>query len=91
DVESVYARTGQNGAVNTGRVTATLKDDRKLKSTEFERKLAPQLAKIPDARVGFRSQFGWGSSGRDMTVVLGGDDPDLLMKTANQIVAEMSK
>ncbi|WP_203311321.1 efflux RND transporter permease subunit [Sphingomonas beigongshangi] len=91
DVASVYARTGQNGAVNTGRVSATLKDDRKLKSTEFERKLAPELAKIPDARVSFRSQFGWGSSGRDMTVVLGGDDPDLLMKTANQIVAEMSK
>ncbi len=91
DVASVYARTGSNGSVNTGRVTATLKDDRKLKSTEFERQLAPQLAKIPDARVGFRSQFGWGSSGRDMTVVLGGDDPDLLTKTANQIVAEMSK
>jgi multidrug efflux pump subunit AcrB len=90
EVQSVYSRTGTNGAVNTGRVTATLRDGRKVTSTEFERNLAPELAKIPDARVGFRSQFGWGSSGRDMTVVLGGDDPELLQKTANTLVEQMS-
>ncbi|MGP7796645.1 efflux RND transporter permease subunit [Sphingomonas sp. CLY1604] len=91
EVASVYARTGSNGAVNTGRVSATLKDDRTVTSTEFERNLAPQLASIPDARVGFRSQFGWGSSGRDMTVVLGGDDPALLQKTANTLVDQMAR
>jgi len=90
EVQSVYARTGSNGAVNTGRVTATLRDDRKVTSTEFERKLAPELAKIADARVGFRSQFGWGSSGRDMTIVLGGDDPELLQKTASTLVDQMA-
>jgi len=89
EVASVYARTGGN-SVNTGRVTATLKDGRKVTSTEFERNLAPELAKIPDARVGFRSQFGWGSSGRDMTIVLGGDDPALLQKTANTLVDQMA-
>jgi multidrug efflux pump subunit AcrB len=87
EVQSVYARTG----VGNGRVTATLKDDRDVTSTEFERNLAPQLAKFADARVGFRSQFGWGSSGRDMTVVLGGDDPALLQQTANTLVDQMSK
>jgi multidrug efflux pump subunit AcrB len=87
EVQSVYARTG----VGNGRVTATLKDDREVTSTEFERNLAPQLAKFADARVGFRSQFGWGSSGRDMTVVLGGDDPALLQQTANTLVDQMSK
>ena len=91
EVSSVYARTGGGQGVNTGRVTATLRDDRKVTSTEFERKLAPELAKIPDARVGFRSQFGWGSSGRDMTVVLGSDDPELLQKTANTLVDQMAK
>jgi multidrug efflux pump subunit AcrB len=90
EVASVYTRTGSNGAVNTGRVTATLKEDRTVTSTEFERNLAPELAKIADARVGFRSQFGWGSSGRDMTVVLGGDDPALLQKTANTLVDQMA-
>ncbi|USU07838.1 efflux RND transporter permease subunit [Sphingomonadaceae bacterium OTU29MARTA1] len=87
EVQSVYARTG----VGNGRVTATLKDDRKVTSTEFERNLAPELAKFADARVGFRSQFGWGSSGRDMTVVLGGDDPELLQKTATTLVEQMSR
>ncbi|MBB4152727.1 multidrug efflux pump subunit AcrB [Sphingomonas jinjuensis] len=90
EVSSVYARVGGGGGVNRGSVTAQLRDDRTVKSTEFERKLAPQLAAIPDARVGFRSQFGWGSSGRDMTVTLGGDDPALLDRTAQKIVAEMA-
>ena len=90
-VESVYARTGSNGAVNTGRVTATLKDKRTLTSTEFERSMAPQLAAIPDARVAFRSQFSFGGSSRDLNVTLGGDDPVLLQNTANRIVAEMAK
>lgn len=87
DVSSVYART----SVGNGRVTATLKDDRSMKSTAFERSLAPQLAQIPDARVSFRSQFGWGGSSRDVTITLGGDDPVKLDATAQKIVAEMAK
>ncbi|PAX08057.1 efflux RND transporter permease subunit [Sphingomonas lenta] len=86
DVESTYSRS----FVGNGLVIATLKEDRKQTSTEFERSLAPQLAAIPDARVSFRSQFGWGGSGRDMTIVLGGDDIDLLTRTAQQIVKEMA-
>ncbi|VVT15263.1 ABC transporter permease [Sphingomonas sp. EC-HK361] len=86
-VESVYARS----FIGSGRVTATLRDDRPMKSTEFERSLAPQLAKIPDARVNFQSQFGWGGSNRDLSITLGGDDPVQLRQTANKIVAEMAK
>ncbi|MCT8001484.1 efflux RND transporter permease subunit [Sphingomonas sanguinis] len=85
DVESVYSRTG----VGNGRVVATLKEDRSMKSTDFERSLAPELAAIPDARVSFQSQFGWGSSGRDLTITLGGDDPAVLRDTANKIVEQM--
>jgi multidrug efflux pump subunit AcrB len=86
EVSSVYART----KVGSGSVTAILKKDRKVTSTEFERALAPQFAAIPDARVTFRSQSGWGSSGRDITIVLGGSDPALLEQTANRIVADMA-
>lgn len=86
DVETTYART----FVGNGLVIANLREDRKQTSTEFERKLAPRLAEIPDARVSFRSQFGWGGSGRDMTIVLGGDDPALLQTTAQKIVDEMA-
>ncbi|WP_230482573.1 efflux RND transporter permease subunit [Sphingomonas sp. Leaf21] len=85
DVESVYSRTG----VGNGRVVATLKEDRSMKSTDFERSLAPELAAVPDARVSFQSQFGWGSSGRDLTITLGGDDPAVLRDTANKIVEQM--
>ncbi|MDI3567782.1 efflux RND transporter permease subunit, partial [Bradyrhizobium sp. Arg816] len=74
DVESVYSRA----FVGNGRVTAIFKEKKAKKSIDFERSLAPELAKIPDARVSFRSNNGWGGSGRDLTVTLGGDDPALL-------------
>ncbi|KQM20175.1 ABC transporter permease [Sphingomonas sp. Leaf24] len=70
---------------------ATYDAMRQSKSTEFERGLAPQLAAIPDARVSFRSQFGWGGSSRDLSITLGGDDPVKLNETANQLVKEMEK
>ncbi|UIJ46016.1 efflux RND transporter permease subunit [Sphingomonas cannabina] len=85
-VESVYERA----FVGNGRVIAMLKKKRDEKSTQFERRLAPELLKIPDARVGFRSQFGWGSSGRDLTITLGGEDPKLLTQTALTLVNQMS-
>ncbi len=87
DVESVYSRA----FVGNGRVTAIFKPKKSMKSTDFERSLAPTLAKIPDARVSFRSSNGWGGSGRDLTVTLGGDDPALLTATAIKIVDQMAK
>ncbi|MFA6117701.1 MAG: efflux RND transporter permease subunit [Sphingomonas sp.] len=87
DVESVYSRA----FVGNGRVTAIFKEKKTMKSTEFERSLAPELAKIPDARVSFRSNNGWGGSGRDLTITLGGDDPVLLTATAVKIVEQMGK
>ncbi|MCM8729721.1 efflux RND transporter permease subunit [Hephaestia sp. GCM10023244] len=86
-VTSVY----QRAFVGSGRVTAQLADDRTVTSTEFERALAPRLNQIADARVTFQSQGGWGSSGRDLTIVLGGEDPKLLNDTAVKLVNEMSK
>ncbi len=84
-VENVYSRSG----VGSGRVVAILRDKRPEKSNAFQRRLAPELLKIADARVGFRSQFGWGSSGRDITVTLGGEDPQLLNETALKLVDQM--
>jgi len=87
DVESVYSRA----FVGNGRVTAIFKKQKSMKSNDFERSLAPKLAQIPDARVSFRSNGGWGGSGRDLTITLGGDDPKVLSDTAIRIVGEMSK
>jgi multidrug efflux pump subunit AcrB len=87
DVESVYSRA----FVGNGRVTAIFKKKKTMKSNDFERSLAPKLAQIPDARVSFRSNGGWGGSGRDLTITLGGDDPKVLSDTAIKLVGEMSK
>jgi multidrug efflux pump subunit AcrB len=86
DVANVYERA----FVGNGRVTVMLKDDRKETSDEFTRRISPDLLKIADARVGFRAQGGWGSSGRALTITLGGEDPELLTKTAIQLVDQMS-
>jgi multidrug efflux pump subunit AcrB len=86
DVESVYSRT----FVGSGRVTATLKKDRSMKSTEFERNLAPELAKFADARVNFQSQFGFGDNNRDISITLASSDPALLRSTADQLVTQMA-
>lgn len=66
-----------------------LTDDRQRSSIEFERELALQLAQIPDARVRFRSQSGGFGSGRDLTVMLAGSDPELLDQTASALVEQM--
>jgi len=86
DVESVYSRA----FVGNGRVSAIFKAHKSMKSYEFEHSLAPQLARIADARVTFRSNNGWGSSGRDLTVTLGGDDPKVLAETANRVADQMA-
>ena len=84
-VENTYSRS----FVGNGRVTAMLADERPFKSDEFERRMTPALAAIPDARVSFRNQQGWGGSGRALTITLGGEDPAQLTRTAQKIVEEM--
>ena len=87
NVERVFERI----RIGTARIPIVLKKDRKVTSTEFERNLAPTLAAIPDARVNFQSQGGGGpdGGGRDITLYLGGDDPEKLTATANLIAKEM--
>jgi multidrug efflux pump subunit AcrB len=75
--------------VASGSVYVTLKKDRLMSSVEWERALQPRMAAIPDARVNFQSQSS-GFSGRDITMVIGGDDPALLEVHARKILAEMS-
>jgi multidrug efflux pump subunit AcrB len=71
-------------------IYVALKDDRERTSIEFQRELAPVLAKIPDARVRFQNQNGGGGgTGRAISIMLAGSDPDLLNDTAAQIVEEM--
>jgi multidrug efflux pump subunit AcrB len=74
--------------VGGGNGFITLKKEREISSVDWERNLQPKLAAIPDARVSFQSQSG-GFSGRDITMVIGGDDPVVLEKHARTIVTQM--
>lgn len=85
EVERVLERVRQGNST----LYISLKEDRERTSIEFERDLAPTLAEIPDARVRFASQSGGFGSGRDITIMLAGSDPDLLEATATQLVEQM--
>jgi multidrug efflux pump subunit AcrB len=75
-----------------GFVFITLKEDRERTSQEFERALTPVLQKIPDARVTFLANQGGppGGTGRAISVMLSGSDPELLNRTAATLVEQMS-
>ena len=66
----------------------TLKKDRPASSVEWERSMAPKFQQVADARVNFQSQAG-GGMGRDVTIMLGSDNAELLDQTANKLVGEM--
>ncbi|MXO65713.1 efflux RND transporter permease subunit [Altericroceibacterium endophyticum] len=77
--------------INEGeaRLFVVLSPDREATSLEFERRLAPQLQNIPDARVSFASQSGGFGTGRDISVMLTGSDPAVLNSTAQKLVQQM--
>ena len=86
DVKEALLRIREGAAF----VFITLKEDRDRTSQQFERALTPVLQKIPDARVTFLSQQGGGGTGRAISVMLSGSDPELLNKTAATLVEQMS-
>lgn len=84
-VDSAFADIGTTSAT----IYLTLKKDRSLSSVEWERKVAPSFQQIADARVSFQSQSG-GGFGRDVTIMFGSDNAELLEQTASKLVAEMA-
>ncbi len=74
----------------SGRISLVLADDRVRTSMDFERELTPVLQDIPDARVNFQNnQGGGGGTGRAISIMLSGSDPDLLFDTAGTLVEQM--
>jgi multidrug efflux pump subunit AcrB len=61
-------------------------------SLDFERQLTPRLQQVADARVSFMSNTGGpgGGSGRPISVMLSGSDPDKLQRAAQDLVNQMS-
>jgi multidrug efflux pump subunit AcrB len=63
--------------------------ERDTDSITFERRMAPQLQQIADARVTFATQSGGFGSGRDISVMLSGSDPVKLQGAAQTLVEQM--
>jgi multidrug efflux pump subunit AcrB len=76
----------------SGRVIITLRKDRARTSMEFERALTLRLQQVADARVTFSdpNSNGGPGSGRAISVMLSGSDPDQLQRTAQVLVQQMS-
>ncbi|WP_126172936.1 efflux RND transporter permease subunit [Altericroceibacterium xinjiangense] len=85
EVDRILERINEGSA----RLFVVLNDDRDVPSYEFERRLAPELQTVPDARVSFASQSGGGGTGRDISVMLTGSDPELLEQTARVLADQM--
>jgi multidrug efflux pump subunit AcrB len=90
EIESIYEDIGDNGEVRRATMYVELVDrsDREATTKEFERRMAPQLAAVPDARINFQS-FGGGGQGRDIVIMLAADDPVALEDTARKVEREM--
>jgi multidrug efflux pump subunit AcrB len=77
--------------VGIAHIYITLKPDRSQTSIQWERSMAPKLLATADAQVNFENQTGFrDSSGRDISIRLGGDDPDLLNQVGEKVRAEVA-
>ncbi|AKQ41147.1 hypothetical protein CP97_02420 [Aurantiacibacter atlanticus] len=75
----------------SGRISLVLRDDRERSSLDFERELTPVLQNIPDARINFQNnQGGGGGTGRAISIMLAGSDPEALTEAANVLVEQMA-
>jgi multidrug efflux pump subunit AcrB len=86
-VESIGA--DEFGEVRSAELFITLvpPNRRRVTQKEWELRTLEKLKTIPDARISFQKQSG--SGGRDITIYITGDEPDLVQRSAEKVVAEM--
>lgn len=86
EVEAALERVNEG----SGNIFITLRADRERDSMTFERELTPLLQQIPDARITFMDTQGpGGGTGRPISIMLSGSDPDLLNSTAATLGEQM--
>ncbi|MEM6908428.1 MAG: efflux RND transporter permease subunit [Pseudomonadota bacterium] len=79
----------QRNRIGDASIYITLKEDRERTLQEFETQLTPQLNQIADARIRFEAQDGGFGTGRDITIMLAGSNPDLLNEAATTLIEQM--
>jgi len=77
--------------INEGqaRLFIVLNPDRDIESYNWERRVLPELQTIPDARINFQGGGGGGGTGRDISIMLTGSNPELLQSTAQTLAEQM--
>lgn len=90
DVEQTFQNIGNGDDIRRADLYVELRDHpaRRLTTKEFERQMAPALSRIADARINFISldkRF----ATRDISIMLGGDDPEVLEAAARRVEQEM--
>ena len=85
----IFASIGDDDEVRKATLYVNLKKrpERKISTIDFERRTAALFRQIPDARVSYQSQGN--GFGRDITIMLVGEDPVLLGDTARKLEREM--
>jgi len=89
EAQQEYDYAIQRNRVGDASIYITLREDRERTQQEFETQLTPLLNQIADARVRFQSQGGGFGTGRDLTIMLAGSNPDQLNDAATTLIEQM--
>jgi multidrug efflux pump subunit AcrB len=87
EVTDVVEFVGSSGLIQNAMMYATLvpRSQRSMSQKQWEQRMMPLLNQVPDAHLNFSD----GGSGRDIQLYLTGEDPPLVERTAQQLIAEM--
>lgn len=90
EISSQYEDIGDGGDVRKATIFAQLvpPGDREVTTKEFEQRIMPKFADVPDARIFFQAVGPTGGS-RDVVIMMAGDDPVLLEDTVHKLEREM--
>ncbi|MEO0535898.1 MAG: efflux RND transporter permease subunit [Cyanobacteria bacterium P01_A01_bin.123] len=89
-VDNVLSTEGGDDGINQATLFVRLKptSERDISQAQFEQQARDLFQQIPGARISFQSQ-GASGEGKDLTIVLKGDEPAALMQAANALTQAM--
>ena len=89
-VSSVLNHSGNDDKINSAQLYVNLvpKNERELDQKQWQQKMRDEFAKIPGARISFRSQ-GAGGGTKDLSLILRSDNPEVLFATAKELETQM--
>jgi len=90
EVANVVESIGDDDEIRVGHLYIQLvpRSQRKVTQKQWEDRVIKELKVIPDAVIHF-TKDGGGGTGRDITIFITGDDPELTQHTAEKVVEEM--